>query len=185
MSVAPPTIHNLSIAEIRREAPDAVAIRFAVPEELRAAFTFSAGQYLTLCRDFDGEELRRCYSISSRPGASGPWVGVREEKGGRFSGWLNRDAKVGDTLAVMTPDGRFTFQPEPDGPAREGLCVAAGSGITPMLSILETLLANEPQKPRHADLRQSRRNPHHVPRSIGGFEGPIPRSVARLPHPQP
>ncbi len=160
MSVAPPTIHNLSIAEIRREAPGAVAIRFAVPEELRAAFTFSAGQYLTLCRDFDGEELRRCYSISSRPGASGPWVGVREEKGGRFSGWLNRDAKVGDTFAVMTPDGRFTFQPEPDGPAREVLCVAAGSGITPMLSILETLLANEPQS--RATLIYANRDVTHI-----------------------
>jgi ring-1,2-phenylacetyl-CoA epoxidase subunit PaaE len=159
MSTAP-TTHRLTITEIRREAPDAVAIRFAVPEELKTAYTFTAGQYLTLCREFDGEELRRCYSISSRPGAPGPWIGVREEKGGRFSGWLNREAKAGDTLAVMTPDGRFTFEPAQNGPPREILCVAAGSGITPMLSILETLLADEPQS--RATLIYANRDVAHI-----------------------
>jgi len=85
---------------------------------------------------------------------------VREEKGGRFSGWLNREANIGDTLDVMTPDGRFTFTPEPGGPPREILSVAAGSGITPMLSILETLLADEPQS--RATLIYANRDVAHI-----------------------
>ena len=160
MSVSQPSRHGLIIAEIRREAPDAVAIRFAVPEALQADYRHTAGQYLTLCRTFDGEELRRCYSISSRPGAPGPWIGVREEAGGRFSGWLNRAARPGDTVDVMTPDGRFTFEPQPEGAAREILCIAAGSGITPMLSILDTLLGQEPQS--SATLIYANRDTAHI-----------------------
>ncbi len=160
MSVVVPSRHNLTIAEIRREAPDAVAIRFAVPEALQADYRHTAGQYLTLCRTFDGEELRRCYSISSRPGAPGPWIGVREEPGGRFSGWLNRDARPGDTVDVMTPDGRFTFEPQPEGAGREILCIAAGSGITPVLAILDTLLDQEPQS--SATLIYANRDVAHI-----------------------
>jgi ring-1,2-phenylacetyl-CoA epoxidase subunit PaaE len=140
-----PRFHLLEIAEVRREAPDAVAVRLAVPAELADAFAYTGGQYLTLRRGFAGEELRRCYSVCRRPGGSGLWVGVREETGGRFSGWLNRDARAGDTIEVMTPDGRFTFKPDPSGPPRDVLCVAAGSGITPILAILETLLTDEPR----------------------------------------
>ena len=131
--------HELRVAEVRREAPDAVSVRFDVPDDATGAFRYSAGQYLTLCREFGGEELRRCYSICAKPGCGELWVGVREEDGGRFSGWLNRDARAGDRLSVLPPDGRFTFDPQDD--ARNLLLVAAGSGITPVLSILETALA--------------------------------------------
>lgn len=160
MSVGAPAIHRLTIAEIRREAPDAVAVRFDLPEGLAATYAYTAGQYLTLCRDFAGEEVRRCYSLCRRSGCNGLWVGVREEKGGRFSGWLNREAKPGDTLDVMTPDGRFTLSPAPDGPPREILCVAAGSGITPVLAILEALLADEPQS--SATLIYANRDSAHI-----------------------
>ncbi|MCA8927096.1 MAG: 2Fe-2S iron-sulfur cluster binding domain-containing protein [Alphaproteobacteria bacterium] len=163
MSVTPrsqPRIHPLAIAEIRCEAPDAVAVRFAVPDALAADYAYTAGQYLTLCRDFDGAELRRCYSLCRRPGDPGLWIGVREEPGGRFSGWLNGEAQVGDTVPVLTPDGRFTFTPDPNGPPRELLCVAAGSGITPVLAILETLLADEPQS--RATLVYANRDAAHI-----------------------
>lgn len=159
MSVGP-RIHELRIAEIRREAPDAVAVRFDLPPELAADYAYAAGQYLTLCRQFGGEELRRCYSLCRRPGGQGLWVGVREEQGGRFSGWLNREAKAGDTVQVMTPDGRFTLKPDPAAPPREVLCVVAGSGITPVLAILETLLAEEPQS--SATLIYANRDSAHI-----------------------
>ncbi len=158
MSVAP-RFHTLTIAEVRRETEDAVAVRFHVPDDLREAFAYRAGQYLTLRRTFDGEELPRCYSLCHAPG-DGLWVGVREEPGGRFSGWLNREAAVGDSVEVMTPDGRFTLSASGDGPARSILCVAAGSGITPVLAILETLLAGEPDST--ATLIYANRDTAHI-----------------------
>lgn len=138
MSVIP-RFHALTIAEIRREAPDAVAILFALPNDLAEAFTYQAGQYLTLRRSFGGEELRRCYSLCAAPGGAGLWIGVREELGGRFSGWLNREARVGDKVEAMPPDGRFTYTHQ-DG-CRDLLLVAVGSGITPVLAIAEAALA--------------------------------------------
>lgn len=160
MSIAAPRFHALTIAEIRREAPDAVAVRFAVPDGLQADYAYAAGQYLTLRRTFDGEELRRCYSLCRTPAKGEFWVGVREEVGGRFSGWLNRDAKPGAVVEVMTPDGRFTLPASSGAPARNVLCVAAGSGITPVLAILETLLAEEPEST--ATLVYANRDTAHI-----------------------
>ena len=141
MSVAP-RFHSLTIAEIRREAPDAVSVRLAVPADLADTFNHEAGQYLTLRRSFGGEELRRCYSLCAAPGGADRWIGVREEPGGRFSGWLNRGAKAGDTIDVMPPDGRFTYSPQDD--CGDLLLVAAGSGITPVLGIAEAALTGNP-----------------------------------------
>lgn len=134
--------HTLTIAEIRREAPDAVAVRFALPYGLAEAFTYIAGQYLTLRREFCGEELRRCYSLCAAPGGSDLWIGVREEQSGRFSGWLNQEAQVGDKVDSMPPDGRFTYKAQDD--CRDLLLVAAGSGITPVLGIAEAALTIDP-----------------------------------------
>jgi len=145
VSVSSPTFYPITITDIERLTPDAVAVRFILPETLHELYTFTAGQYLTLRREFDGRELRRCYSLSTAPNAGELTIGVREEAGGRFSGWLNREARAGDTVDTMRPDGRFIFQPEPEGASREILGVAAGSGIAPILGILETLLAEEPQ----------------------------------------
>ena len=140
MSVVP-RFHTLTIAEVRRETPDAVAVRFSLPPNLTSEFSYDAGQYLTLRRDFAGVELRRCYSLCAAPGSNDLWIGVREEDGGRFSGWLNQHAKPGDTIDIMPPDGRFTYCPADS--EQHVLLVAAGSGITPILSIVEEILGSD------------------------------------------
>jgi ring-1,2-phenylacetyl-CoA epoxidase subunit PaaE len=125
--------HSLAIARIERLCEDAVAVTFDVPPELADVFAFRAGQYLTLRR---GEE-RRSYSICAAVGAA-PRVGVRLVEGGLFSSWLVRDAAIGDRIDVLPPLGTFT--PDVDVPGRHAL-IAAGSGITPVLSVAATLLA--------------------------------------------
>lgn len=130
--------HTLMVAAVERLTDDAVAVTFEVPDDLRAAYDFRAGQSLTLRRVIDGREERRSYSICAPTGAL-PRVGVRLIPEGLFSTWLARDVRVGDTIEVQTPAG--TFQADPTVPGRH-LCIAAGSGITPMLSIASSVLAN-------------------------------------------
>jgi ring-1,2-phenylacetyl-CoA epoxidase subunit PaaE len=116
---------------------DAAAITFAVPEHLRAAYDFAAGQSLTLRRTLDGVEHRRSYSICAPAGAA-PRVGVRElPGGGMFSSWLVREVRPGDVVEVQTPTGSFRADPSVGG---RHVCIAAGSGITPMLSVAATVL---------------------------------------------
>lgn len=133
--------HELKVAEIVRETPEAVAIAFEVPDDLRDAFSFRPGQYLTLAADIDGEEARRSYSICSAPGERHLKVGVKQIADGRFSGFVNERLNVGDTIRVMPPEGRFTSLA---GERHDYILIAAGSGITPMLSIAKTVLAHEP-----------------------------------------
>lgn len=117
-------------------------LRFAVPDHLREAYRFTPGQYLTLRATIDGEDLRRSYSICSAPGEPLA-VGIRRIEGGVFSVWANTALKPGDSIGVMTPDGRFALPPAPpDG--RTVAAFVAGSGITPVLSILKTVLSGEP-----------------------------------------
>lgn len=130
--------HELRVAAVDPLTDDSAAITFAVPEPLRAAYDFAAGQALTLRRTIDGEEHRRSYSICAPAGAA-PRVGVREIPGGLFSTWLVREVAVGDVVEVQTPTG--ALRADPAHPARH-LCLAAGSGITPMLSIAATVLAD-------------------------------------------
>jgi ring-1,2-phenylacetyl-CoA epoxidase subunit PaaE len=131
------SFHELTVAAVERLTDDSAAVTFAVPPELREAYDFKAGQSLTLRRRIDGKEHRRSYSICARAGAS-PRVGVREIPNGLFSSWLVRVVAVGDTVEVQTPTGSFQADP---GQGGRHLCIAAGSGITPMLSIATTLLA--------------------------------------------
>lgn len=134
--------HSLEIARAQRETRDAVVLQFALPAAVREAFRFQPGQYLTLRKAFDGEEVRRNYSICSLPGAPFLAVAVKRVPGGRFSVWANEQLRAGDTLEVMPPAGRFLrAQPVSDG---HYLAMAAGSGITPILSILESTLRSEP-----------------------------------------
>ncbi|MBV9832526.1 MAG: phenylacetate-CoA oxygenase/reductase subunit PaaK [Marmoricola sp.] len=127
----------MTVASVERLCDDAVAVTFDVPEELRAAYDFEAGQSLTLRRVLDGEDHRRDYSICSRVGER-PRVGVRLIPGGRFSEWLVNEVRPGDEVEVQTPRG--SFRARPDGGRH--LLIAAGSGITPMISIASTVLTH-------------------------------------------
>ncbi|WP_128560323.1 FAD-binding oxidoreductase, partial [Methylobacterium crusticola] len=138
-----PRFHRLRVADVRRETPDAVSIAFAVPEEARDAFGFSCGQYLTLKAVVDGEEVRRSYSICSGVGEPELRVAVKRVDGGLFSCFANEAIGPGDEIDVMTPMGRFGLAIRPEA-ARTVVAFASGSGITPILSIIRTVLAAEP-----------------------------------------
>lgn len=130
--------HELRVAAVERLTDDAAAITFEVPDDLREEFAFAAGQSLTLRRVVDGVDHRRSYSICAPAGAQ-PRVGVREIPGGMFSSWLVREVRPGDVVEVQTPTGSFRADPAQGG---RHLCIAAGSGITPMLSIASTVLTH-------------------------------------------
>ncbi|QDY99355.1 phenylacetate-CoA oxygenase/reductase subunit PaaK [Nitratireductor mangrovi] len=136
-----PRFHDLTVSAIERQTPEAVAIAFDLPEDLRETFRFKPGQYLTLATSLDGEDVRRSYSICSAPGDAQLKVGVKKVADGRFSRFVNDRLAVGDTIRVMPPEGRFTSLA---GPRHDYLLIASGSGITPMLSIAKTVLGHEP-----------------------------------------
>lgn len=141
------TFHELTVSRVDRLTEEAVAISFAVPEELRAEFAFAPGQHLTVRAEIDGQDARRSYSCCisrARARETGEVrVAAARVPGGVMSGWLNEEVRVGDTLQVMTPMGSFTCEPRPDA-RRHHVGVAAGSGITPVLSLLATVLEEEP-----------------------------------------
>ena len=143
LATRPPRFHKLRVADVKREAPDAISISFDIPPDLRDDFRFAAGQYLTFRQKFDGRELRRSYSICSGPDDGELRIAVKRVDGGTFSGWANSEIRPGDMLDVMTPTGRFGITLAPEQ-ARTYLAFAAGSGITPILSILRGILAREP-----------------------------------------
>ncbi|QBX56444.1 phenylacetate-CoA oxygenase/reductase subunit PaaK [Nocardioides seonyuensis] len=130
--------HQLRVADVQRLTDDSAAITFEVPDDLREEFAFRPGEALTLRRTLDGEEHRRTYSICAPAGAR-PRIGVREIPGGLFSSWLVRDLEPGQRVEVARPSG--SFRADPATPGRH-LCIAAGSGITPMLSIAASVLTN-------------------------------------------
>jgi ring-1,2-phenylacetyl-CoA epoxidase subunit PaaE len=130
--------HQLTVAGIERLCADAAAVTFTVPAALAGEYAFAPGQSLTVRREIDGRDERRSYSICAPAG--GPLrIGVREVPGGAFSGWLVRGVRPGDQVEVATPTGTFT--PDLDEPGRHVL-IAAGSGITPVLSIAASVLRN-------------------------------------------
>ena len=137
--------HDLTVSRVTPEAAGAVAITLAVPADLREAFSFQPGQFLTVRADIDGADVRRSYSISSprsRLAQGELELGIRPVEGGVFSNWAATALKAGDTLRVMPPDGRFTVQ---KARAIHRVGFAAGSGITPILSILATTLEEQPE----------------------------------------
>lgn len=135
--------HALAISDVARETRDCVSVTFAVPPALAAAYAFGAGQYVTLRRIVDGVELRRNYSICAAPDEGVLRVGIKRVPGGAVSSWANETLKPGDVVDVGTPEGRFT--PVLDAAAaRSYLLIAAGSGITPVISIAKTILREEP-----------------------------------------
>jgi ring-1,2-phenylacetyl-CoA epoxidase subunit PaaE len=138
-----PRFHRLAVNDLRRETADAVSLTFAIPKQLEGDYSFSPGQYLTLRTMMDGEEVRRSYSICSGPDDGELRIAVKKVDGGAFSSWAADELQRGDELEVMTPTGRFGIAPAP-GEARVHVGFAAGSGITPILSIVRGVLAREP-----------------------------------------
>jgi len=135
--------HPLTVARVDRETRDAVAITFAVPPPLREPFRYAQGQHLTLRTTLGGEDVRRSYSICASVQEDCLRIAVKRSPGGAFSTWANDALKVGDTIDVMPPLGHFNVALDP-AKARHYLAFAAGSGITPLLSIIKTTLATEP-----------------------------------------
>jgi ring-1,2-phenylacetyl-CoA epoxidase subunit PaaE len=144
MPLTPPRFHPLRIADLRRETADAVSVAFAVPPELAADYAFHPGQYLTLRATIAGEDIRRSYSICSGPDDGELRIAVKRVEGGAFSTWANEALAPGHELDVMTPTGRFGIAFDPAA-ARTIVAFAAGSGITPILSVARGLLAREPR----------------------------------------
>jgi ring-1,2-phenylacetyl-CoA epoxidase subunit PaaE len=142
---AAPRFHDLTISRINPEAAGSVAIALAIPDKLRETFTFQPGQFLTLRARIDGADVRRSYSVCSTRrhlAQDGELeVGIRPMEGGVFSNWAATQLKAGDTLSVMPPDGRFVSK-RPRALHRVGF--AAGSGITPILSIMASTLEEQP-----------------------------------------
>lgn len=136
--------HQLQIKTIQRETDKAVSIAFAVPEDLRSKFQFKAGQYLTLRTHIIEEEIRRDYSICTHPDSEELKVVVKEVEDGKFSKYANNELKAGDAIDVAPPNGRFIFEPN-TSKNRNILAFAAGSGITPVIGIVKTVLNQEPK----------------------------------------
>ena len=136
--------HPLRVRSIEPDTQEAVVVSFDVPQELREVFGFTQGQYLTLRTQIEGQDLRRSYSICAGVDDGELRVGVRKVKGGVFSNWINESLKAGDSIQVMAPQGRF-FVPLDRQARRHHVGIAGGSGITPILSIMKTVLAREPR----------------------------------------
>lgn len=139
-----PQFHQLRVEEITRETEDTVSVAFAVPEAQSNDYHFLPGQYLTLETEIEGEKVRRSYSLCSSPFDGELRVAIKTLPGGSFSTYANRELKVGDELAVMTPQGNFALQIEPPQ-AHHYVAFAAGSGITPIFSMIKSVLEKEPE----------------------------------------
>lgn len=135
--------HNLKVADIYKETSDTSVITFNIPKSSQEAFKFRQGQHLTLKADINGEDVRRSYSLCSSPLENEWKVAVKLIPGGKFSTFVNNELKAGDTLEVMSPSGTFGVECSSDK-NKNYLFFAAGSGITPVLSMIKTHLAAEP-----------------------------------------
>jgi ring-1,2-phenylacetyl-CoA epoxidase subunit PaaE len=135
--------HRLTVADVERITEDAVAITFAVPDDLRPEYAYQPGQHLTVRCELAGDDVRRNYSICSPAPSGALRIGVKRLPGGAFSTYAFEQLRPGDSLEVMTPSGRFTVPLDP-AQARHYCAIAAGSGITPVLSILASALELEP-----------------------------------------
>ncbi|MBX9962049.1 MAG: phenylacetate-CoA oxygenase/reductase subunit PaaK [Burkholderiales bacterium] len=139
-----PKFHPLRIAEVRRETPEAVSLRFEVPPALAADYAFVQGQHLTLRTDLGGEDVRRSYSICAGVDDGELRVAIKRVAGGAFSTWAHERLAPGDTIDVMTPHGQFHTPLDP-GHRKHYVAFVAGSGITPVLSLAKTTLTREPR----------------------------------------
>ena len=136
--------YKLSVKEIKRETKNSVSILFEVPEELKKEFCFIPGQYITIKKELAGKEIRRAYSICSSKESNSIRIGVKAVDKGTFSVFATTKLKVGDVLEVSPPEGRFILNPTEDT-EKQYLAFASGSGITPVLSMLKSVLEAEPK----------------------------------------
>ena len=135
--------HPLKVIALERPTSDAVAVTFDVPEELKDEFQFTQGQHLTLKKEINGEDIRRSYSICSCPLNDELTVAIKQLHGGAFSTYANESLQIGEEIEVMAPHGHFYVPLDPTE-ARTYVAFASGSGITPIISIIETTLRTEP-----------------------------------------
>jgi ring-1,2-phenylacetyl-CoA epoxidase subunit PaaE len=138
-----PDFHKLAVSAIKKETPNSVSITLEIPEKLQSTFAFKAGQYITFKHSVDGNEIRRAYSLCSSPSSGILRVGVKQVTDGSFSVYANTQLEVGAILEVMPPEGTFVFEPQKDASNTYGAFVA-GSGITPVLSIIKDVMEREP-----------------------------------------
>jgi len=143
-----PQFHNLTVGEVRRETQDTVSLILEVPEDLQETFQYKAGQYLTLRFLIDGKEHRRAYSMSSSPIEDTLAVTVKRVPRGIVSNYIHNQVQSGDTVEVMPPEGRFVAETDEER-RRSYFLFGAGSGITPLMSILKTVLEQEPKSEVH------------------------------------
>lgn len=136
--------HKLSVASVDSITDESVSVAFEVPGELAEVFAHTPGQHLIVKATIEGETVRRSYSICSRSGSGELKVGIKRLNGGAFSTFANSGLKVGDVLEATAPTGDFTIATDPTN-ANHYIAIAAGSGITPVLSMIESVLADEPK----------------------------------------
>jgi ring-1,2-phenylacetyl-CoA epoxidase subunit PaaE len=139
-----PKFHTLTISDIRKETEDTVSIAFEIPNDLKENYSYKPGQYLTLKALINGEDTRRSYSLCSSPIENEWRVAIKQIENGKFSTYANNELKIGQSLEVMTPTGNFHAVIQPEN-KKSYVLIAAGSGITPILSITKTILNQEPQ----------------------------------------
>ncbi len=135
--------HKLKVKEVKEETTDCVSIAFEIPENLKTDFLFEQGQNITIKKEIEGEEIRRSYSICSSPFENELRIAVKKVEGGKFSGFANTNLKAGDELEILPPTGKFNTKLQTQN-TKQYLAFAAGSGITPVISIIKTTLQTEP-----------------------------------------
>ena len=138
------SFYKLQIKEVKHETVNAISVTFNIPAQLKSAYQFTAGQYVNLKLTLDGEEIRRAYSICSSPNSDDLRIAIKSVKHGHFSKFANENLKVGDILEVGQPEGKFTFEPSSER-LKNYAGFVAGSGITPVMSILKSVLESEPK----------------------------------------
>jgi ring-1,2-phenylacetyl-CoA epoxidase subunit PaaE len=137
------TFHTVTVKNIERQTESCVTVELDIPSSLKDAFRFEAGQYLTLMAQIGNEEVRRSYSLCSAPYEETWKVAIKEIPNGKFSSYANRDLKIGDSLQVMAPMGNFKLLTTANG-SENHVFFAAGSGITPIISMIKTMLRSRP-----------------------------------------
>lgn len=134
--------HSLQVKDIRQETPECVSVSFNIPENLKAEFHFEHGQNITIKKEIDGNEVRRSYSICSAPFENELRIAIKKVDNGKFSSFANQNLMKGDTLSVLPPTGKFNTKLNPAN-KKNYVAFAAGSGITPVISIIKTTLQTE------------------------------------------